>query len=180
MELRTERLLIREFTSEDWKAILAYQSDPLYLRYYKWTERKAEDVRTFIQIFIDWQEQKPRFKYQLAATLPETGQLIGMGGIRLKEPEATTADIGYEFAPSCWGRGYATELAKALLKFGFNELGLHRIEATCNAANTGSARVMEKIGMQREAHFREKAWYKGRWWDEYVYAILKPEWDVRQ
>lgn len=176
MELRTERLFLREFTSEDWPAVLAYQSDPLYLRYNTLTERTAEAVQAFIQLFMEAQEQKPRTKYQLAIILPETGQLIGIASMRMAQAEATTGEIGYELAAAYWGRGYATEVAKALLKFGFTTLDLHRIEASCNAENTGSARVMEKIGMRREAHFRERAWFKGRWWDEYIYAILKPEW----
>ena len=178
MELRTERLLLREFTLDEWPVVLAYQSDPLYLRYNIWTERIAEDVRTFVQSFIEAQEQTPRTKYQLAIILPQTGQLIGIGSIRMAQAQATTGDIGYELASPYWGKGYATEVAKTLLKFGFTELGLHRVEASCNADNIGSARVMEKIGMQREAHFRERAWFKGRWWDEFIYAILKPEWEM--
>lgn len=178
MELRTERLLLREFTSDDWPAVLDYQSDPLYLRYSTLTERTAEAVQAVIQLFMEAQEQKPRTKYQLAIILPETGQLIGIGSMRLAQAEATTGEIGYEFASVYWGKGYATEVAKALLKFGFTALGLHRIEASCNAENTGSVRVMEKIGMRREAHFRERAWFKGRWWDEFIYAVLKPEWTV--
>ena len=78
-----------------------------------------------------------------------------------------------------WGLGYATEAAAELLRFGFDRLGLHRITAGCWAANIGSARVMEKIGMRREAHLREGAWIQGSWQDVFHYAILNHEWRAR-
>jgi len=71
---------------------------------------------------------------------------------------------------------YATEAARALLTFGFGQLRLHRIFATCDPANTASARVLEKIGMQREGLLREHEWVKGRWRDSFLYAILDHEW----
>ncbi len=75
-----------------------------------------------------------------------------------------------------WKLGYATETVQALVKFGFKELKLHRIFATCDAENFASAHVMEKVGMQREAHFRENGWVKGKWRDSLLYAILEGEW----
>jgi RimJ/RimL family protein N-acetyltransferase len=69
-----------------------------------------------------------------------------------------------------------TEAARAVLRFGFTELKLHRIFATCRPANIGSARVLEKLGMQREGHFRQHRWMKGAWHDSYLYAILDHEW----
>jgi ribosomal-protein-alanine N-acetyltransferase len=74
-----------------------------------------------------------------------------------------------------WGQGYATETGKALLTFGFDGLGLHRIFATCDPANVPSAHVLEKIGMQREGRIREHKWAKRRWRDSLLYAILDYE-----
>ena len=65
---------------------------------------------------------------------------------------------------------------RALLRFGFDGLGMHRIYGDCVADNAASARVMEKSGMRREAHLREQAWFKGRWWDSVIYAVLEDEW----
>ncbi|HEU5370208.1 MAG TPA: GNAT family protein [Ktedonobacterales bacterium] len=172
----TSRLILREFVPEDWPAVLAYQSEPAYLRYNPWTERTADDVQAFVQRFIDWQHAEPRHRYQLAVTLQETGELIGNCGLRLEHPGAPEGDIGYELAPWQWGKGYATEAAHSMVAFGFEELRLHRIWAGCIVENIGSSRVMEKLGMQREAHFRDKEWFKGRWWDHYIYAILEQEW----
>ncbi len=176
MNLATQRLILREYNSDDWSTVFAYQADPKYLEYYPWHERNATDVKTYIQKFIDWQHEHPRLKYQLALTLALHKQVIGSCGIRLSEAKAHQAELGYEIAPSCWRQGYATEAARGMLKFGFTELHLHRIWASCLAENTGSKRVMEKIGMQPEGHLRENRWMKGRYWDTLVYSILKSEW----
>jgi ribosomal-protein-alanine N-acetyltransferase len=178
MILTTERLLLRDFVESDWEAVLAYEQNPLYLRYYEWTERTPEDVRAFIQRFLDHQNQEPRIKFQFAVTLKSTGQLIGNCGVRRNSAEAFKGDMGYELDPDHWGKGYATEAARAVLRFGFTDMGLHRVSAACVADNTGSAHVLEKIGMQQEGRLRENEYYKGKWWDTLLYAILYEEWQA--
>ena len=175
MILTTKRLALREFEEEDWPGVLAYQSDPRYLRYYDWMHRTEQDVRAFVRMFIAWREGQPRTKFQLAITLAPGGQLIGNCGIRMKTPRAREADLGYELDPRYWGCGYATEARSALLAFGFQELGLHRIWAQCIAENVASAHVLEKIGMRQEGHLRQNEWMQGRWWDTLLYAILETE-----
>ena len=179
MILTTKRLLLREFEEEDWQAVLAYQSDPRYLRYYPWTHRSEQDVRAFVGVFLVRRKEEPRTTFQFAITLAPHGQLIGNAGIRMHTPDAREADLGYELDPRYWGRGYATEAASALLAFGFRELKLHRIWAQCIAENTASAHVLAKIGMQQEGRLRENEWMKDRWWDTLVYAILVHEWQTR-
>jgi RimJ/RimL family protein N-acetyltransferase len=176
MELITERLILRDFVEGDWPAVLAYSSDPRYLRYYEWTERTPEQVQAFVQMFLRGQQGQPRIKFQLALVLKHNGQLIGNCGIRKDTPDARQADIGYELAPDYWGQGYATEAARAVVRFGFSELRVHRIWADCVADNVGSTRVLEKIGMRREGHLRENQYYKGRWWDTLLYGILESAW----
>ena len=180
MILTTDRLRLREYVSDDWRTVLAYQSDPRYLRYYPWTQRTAEDVQAFVQRFIDWQDEQPRTRFQFAITLRAGGGLIGSCGIRKETATAQQADLGYEIAPSHWGHGYATEAARAVLAFGFQDLRLHRVWASCVAENTASARVLEKLGMRQEGRLRENRWMKGRWWDTLVYGILQREWKAQQ
>ena len=77
------------------------------------------------------------------------------------------------------GRGYATDAARAILRYGFETLGLHRVIANCQPENVASWRVMEKLGMRREAHFRQCIHRDdGTWWDEYSYAILEEDWNA--
>lgn len=126
-------------------------------------------------MFIDQQKEQPRTKFQLDIILKEENRLIGNCGIRVNDPEMREANIGYELNTQYWGQGYATEAAEAILKFGFEELGMHRIWSWCVAENLASIRVLEKIGMRREGHLREKELIKGKWYDKFLYAILEHE-----
>jgi RimJ/RimL family protein N-acetyltransferase len=176
MKLTSERLFLRELIEIDWRAVLAYQSDPRYLQYYHWTHRTADDVRSFLQTFIDDQREQPRYRYQFAAILRAGHELIGSCGIRKSTPDAHEAEIGFEFHPAHWGRGYATESARLLVAFGFEELGVDRIGARCLAENRSSLRVLERLGMRLEGRLRQNEWFKGRWWDTLIYGMLEDEW----
>jgi [ribosomal protein S5]-alanine N-acetyltransferase len=176
MEITTERLILREFKTTDWPEVLAYQSEPLYLRYYEWTERNPKAVQEFVGMFLANQREQPRTKYQLAVTLKSSGQLIGNCGIRMKTVEARDGDIGYELSPKHWGQGYAIEAARAIVALGFTQFNLHRIWSWCVADNIGSVRVLQKLGMQMEGRLRENEYYKGRWWDTLMFGMLENEW----
>ncbi|MEO8354902.1 MAG: GNAT family protein [Chloroflexota bacterium] len=180
MKLETERLILRDFVRDDWQRVLEYQSDPLYLRYNEWTERTPEAVQEFVGWFLDNEKQKPRFKFQLAVTLKSNHQLIGNCGIRMDKADALEADTGYELDPKHWNHGYATEATHAIVDFGFNHFGVHRVWANCVADNVGSAHVLEKLGMQLEGRLRENKYFKGRWWDTQLYAVLVDEWQMHK
>ena len=109
----------------------------------------------------------------------QSGRLIGNCGLRVNDASLREGNIGYELDSHYWGKGYATEAAHEMLRVGFEEHNLHRIWAGCVADNIGSARVLEKIGMKREGHFREKEFFKGKWWDGLLYAILDHEWQAQ-
>ena len=176
MQLDTERLLLREFVEKDWARVLAYQSDPRYLRFYEWETRTSDDARAFVGMFLDWQHEQPRRRWQLAVTLRDSGLLIGNCGIRLMQAAALCAELGYELDPAYWGRGYAAEAGRAMLAFAFGELGIHRVQAEVIAENTASARVLEKLGFRIEGRLRENQWFKGRWWDTDLFGLIESEW----
>ena len=180
MILTSERLILREFVEDDWEAVLAYQQEPLYLRYCEWNSRTPDQVREFIQIFLDHQKQEPRLKFQLAITLKSSGQLIGNCGVRKRSIEALEGDMGYELDSRHWGKGYATEAARSVLDFGFTDLGLQRITAWCIADNASSARVLEKIGMHLKSRTRKHQYFKSRWWDTLSYSITREEWQAKK
>ena len=180
MKLETERLILRDFVKGDWPRVLEYQSDPLYLRYYEWTERTPKAVQEFVGWFLDHQVQEPRIKYQLAVVLKSNNQLIGNCGIRMDKTDTLAANIGYELDPKHWNHGYATEAAHAIVDFGFSNFDLHRVWSWCVADNLGSAHVLEKLEMRLEGRLRENEYYKGRWWDTLMYAILADEWEIHK
>ncbi len=172
--------MLRDLSRDYWQAVHSYASDPEVVRYMDWGPNTEKETRNFIQRAIDNKEEQPRRNYTLAIVLKTEDKLIGGCGINVSNPDNREGWIGYGLNRNFWGKGYGTESAKALLKFGFEELNLHRIFATCKTENTASAHVLEKIGMKREGHLREHKWTKGRWHDSFLYAILEQEWNQQK
>jgi len=175
MELRTPRLLLREYRLDDYEAIREYDADPEVQRYRGAVAITEQQTRDYLQKTIGWAQEQPRTRYILAICLPEGDRLIGWLPLRFTRPELREAEIGWTISRRCWGRGYATEAAAAMLRYGFAELGLHRIVAFCRTENRASWRVMEKLGMRREGHLREADPTGDIWDDLYLYAILDRE-----
>jgi ribosomal-protein-alanine N-acetyltransferase len=103
------------------------------------------------------------------------GDLVGLCGVVILRG-AEEGEIWYLVAPESWGKGIATEAAKRLLDFGFGELGLHRIWATCLPENPASARVLEKVGMRKEGFLVKNLKIHGVWKSSFLYAMLAEEW----
>jgi len=177
MILETQRLILREFTPDDREDIHVYASNPLVVQYTIWGPNTKEDTQDYLNRVLEMQNQDPRQEYELAVVMKDTEQLIGGCGIYASKP--AQGEIGYCFDPAYWGKGFATEAADRLLEFGFRELGLHRIFATCRPGNLGSAKVMQKLGMKYEGHIREHMWHKGKWNDSYQYSILENEYRIK-
>ena len=176
MILRTERLVLREFIANDWTPTFAYQSDPRYLRFYERDGITERQCQALVYQFILWQGETPRSKAQLAITLAHTGRLIGNVGVRRETAGDPVADMGFELHPDHWGRGYASEAARAMVDWGFGDWGLERIHAHCVSENAGSARVLERAGLRLEGRLRDHQFFKGRFWDISLYGILREEW----
>ncbi len=174
--LTTSRLLLREFEEDDWRFTHPYESDPEVVRYQSHGVRTPEESREYILRVMALSRETPRHVYDLAVVLRDSNRLIGRCGMRITDPELREASIWYILDRSLWGRGYITEAARGLMDFGFGTLGLHRMWADCDPRNPGSFRVMEKLGMRQEAHFRENGFYKGEWCDSLIYALLDREW----
>ena len=172
----TERLVLRDFVEADWPQVQAYASDPEVVRYMSWGPNSEEETRDFLRQKLEAQAADPRAEFDLAVVLRDTGRLIGACGITVSSARTRCAWVGYCFHRDFWGQGYATEAARAVVGFGFEALGLHRIFSTCDTENLASARVLEKVGMRREGHVREDALVRGRWRDSYLYAVLEQDW----
>ena len=116
----------------------------------------------------------------LAAIDMESGRTIGEFMLRLHSSRSRQGEIGWIIHPDLQGRGLATEGAAEMLRLGFEALGLHRITAGCDPRNVASLRVMEHLGMRREARFVEAEFIKGEWIDDIICAILESEWRSRE
>ncbi|HEY1428037.1 MAG TPA: GNAT family protein [Candidatus Tumulicola sp.] len=169
---------MREFRAEDEPDIHEYGSDPIVSRYCEWGPNTPQDTHAMVALRCDAQRKWPRDEVDLATELVDVGKVIGSITLAVVSRAHQTGMIGYAFSNLCWNRGYATEAAAALVRTGFEVLGLHRIWATCDTRNVASWRVMEKIGMRREAFFRRDVLQKGEWRDSYLYAALREEHEV--
>ena len=168
--IETQQLRIRSFQPDDWQAVYDYTSDPDVMAYIPEGPLTPEQAKAFV---ADNMGERARF---VAVLLKTDDMLVGhMEFHPWFAPQ--TYEIGWIFNRACHGHGYATEAAMALLQYGFETLRLHRMIATCQPENVASCRVMEKLGMRREAHFRKCIRRPdNQWWDEYFYALLEEEW----
>ena len=171
MNLKTNRLLIRDFEPNDWEAVLEYTSDETVMKYIPGGVFSAEDAKEFVR------KNTGESARHYPVTLLESGMVIGHLVFHNVFGDHTF-EIGWVFNPKFYNNGYATEAAYAALKYGFEELKLHRIIATCQPDNPPSFKVMEKIGMRKEGFFKKCIPHGDEWWDEYYYAILDEEWSV--
>ncbi len=176
----TARLLLRPFNRGDVDAVYSYRSRPDVAQYLfdqpMSHEECAEAVRARTSQIAFTAEGD---KILLAVERRDDLRLVGEVSLIWRSVADQQAEIGYILHPDVHGQGFATEAGGALLAFAFGEVGCHRVYARCDARNVASARVMQRLGMTEEAHFREHTHVKGQWEEELVYAILKREWQAR-
>ena len=171
--LKSERLTLREFHDNDFEAVHAYATDIDVVRYMDWGPNSEAETRDFLDRAQSHASANPRTGYELAVVQTATGGLIGGIGLHA---DGHKAMLGYCFARSAWGQGYATEAARLLLDFGFESLGIHRVWAGCDSENAASLRVLGKLGMRREGCLRHDCQIQGEWRDTILFAILDDEW----
>ena len=180
LPIRTERLVLRAFAPGDLDAVVAIHGDERVVRYlYRDVRDRAELAGVLEQKARATRLGREGDLLNLAGVVAATGELVADLTLIWRSAEHRQGEVGYIVAPAHQGRGYATEMMHALLRFGFEERGLHRIVGRLDARNRASARVLERLGMRREAHLVENEHVKGEWTDELVYALLAREWATR-
>ncbi|MGW0061978.1 GNAT family N-acetyltransferase [Streptosporangium sandarakinum] len=177
--LRTDRLTLRPFTEDDLHPLHAIHRLPEVARYLYGEAHDLEQTRAALAKKITSAALTDEGQaLSLAVQLTTTGELVGDATLFWHSRTHRSGEIGYVFHPGHHGNGYATETARVLLRLGFEELGLHRITGRLDGRNHASARVLERLGMRREAHLVENEFVKGEWTDEVIYAMLRREWDA--
>jgi RimJ/RimL family protein N-acetyltransferase len=177
--IRTKRLALRPFTRDDLDAVHAYQSDPDVMRY------------LYAEVALDRYATRRALDAKIGhGTLTEAGQslilavehestVVGEVVLKWLNRQHQRGEVGFVLNPAHHRHGYATEAAEAMLFLAFDGLGLHRVIGRCDGRNTASARVLERLGMRREAHFVQNELFKGEWSDELIYAVLASEFPHR-
>ena len=175
--LQTPRLRMRPFTRGDVDAVFAYRRREDVARYLFDVALSRDECAQAIQQRIGQVAlQHEGDKIVLAVELADSGVLVGEVSLIWRSVAARQGEIGWIFDPAYHGHGYATEAANGLLDLGFGPGDMHRISARCDIRNEASWRLMVRLGMRREAHFREHAIFKSEWDEEFIYAILWDEW----
>ena len=177
LPLATDRLVLRAYRPADWRAVHRFNTKPAWYRYLPIEPQTPATTKAFIRDCLEDENRSPRRRFILAVTLGQAGTVIGGIRIEIMSLANRTGSLGYTIDPAHWGRGYATEATRRLVAFGFDDLRLNRIEATCHPDNLGSVRVLEKLGMGREGYMRQHLRVRGRWLDGLLYSVLADEFD---
>ena len=174
--LTTERLIIRALTPDDVERhhVLFADLDVVRYLYFGPFDRPAAQEHLARRSNVDLPVEGGWINF--GVEVKGEGVLIGELAIGFINATHSHYEVGYVFDPAYTGRGYATEGTAMIVELAFSGLGAHRVSGRLDARNDPSARVLERLGMRREANFIENEYVKGEWTDELVYAILAPEW----
>ncbi len=175
----TARLRLRPYAATDLTAFLDLHSREEVVRYIPWGVLDEPACVAAIERSqrLGWESDGDAVK--LAALDKESGRLAGELIIMLRSVEHGNGEVGYVLHPDFQGRGLATEGAGAMLQLAFEQLGMRRMIARLDTRNVSSVRVLDRLGMRREAHLVKNEWFKGELGDEYDYALLAEEWASR-
>ena len=173
--LHTARLRLRPFTGADADALFALQSDARVLRYWDappWTEpARAERFLAACRAMAD-----DGTGARLAIDRVADGAFLGWCALTRWDATHRSASLGYCLTEASWGRGYATEAARALLRWAFDTLDLNRVQAEADTRNAASARVLGKVGFVLEGTLREDCVVDGVVSDSWVFGLLRRDW----
>ncbi len=171
MKLSTERLELRPLEERDLAHMQRYATRPAFYRYIAIEEQTPETIAEFLEKRLEEQHDNSDRTY-FAIEPKDLGFIIGATRIEIRSRDHRQGDLGYALDSDYEGRGYMTEAVQRLIIFGFEELQLHRIWATCDIDNDPSWHLMERVGMTREGVMRDDKFLRGRWRNSYLYSIL--------
>jgi RimJ/RimL family protein N-acetyltransferase len=178
--ITTERLRLRPLTTADAEAVLAYRSRPDVCRYVPFEPMTPEVIADRLATY--WAATALTDEGQsltLGVEVAQTGRLAGDVTLFWHSRQHRGGEIGYVMNPDFAGQGYATEAARAMLRLGFETLGLHRIIGRIDERNEPSARVLRRLGMRQEARLVHNELFKGEWSTEVCFAMLSEEWQAQ-
>ncbi|OEZ70960.1 spermidine N(1)-acetyltransferase [Janthinobacterium sp. HH103] len=160
---------LRPLERSDAPAWYAYLADPAVVEHTSWALRGIDDLQAN---FDDYASAQPASPMRLAVVLRDGGQLVGTIGFNAISPQHRTAEIAYDLAPAVWGHGVATSIVNAVVDWGFQRLGLLRIQATVLESNERSLRVLERCAFEREGYLRSYRQIRERSGNFWLYARL--------
>ncbi|MEU9957576.1 GNAT family protein [Streptomyces sp. NPDC050982] len=158
----------------DWRAVHSWASLDQACRFQAWGPNTEEQTREFVADAVEAWSHSPQRRFAYAARV--AGDVVGMGELHVRSRGQRQGEISYAVHPRVWGQGVGTAIGNELLARGFEDLELHRIYATCDPRNLGSARVLGKVGMTWEGRLRHTALIRDGWRDSEMFSVLEAEW----
>lgn len=165
---------LREFRSDDAADSLAIVGDDQVTQWLSFDSRDLFAAQAMLDGAVRRAQHEPRTEFYLAVATDDD-ELVGF--VRLAFAGVKAAKLGYAIRADRWGKGYATDAARRMIAFGFEDLGLHRISAAIGPDNAASIAVVSKLGMQYEGRIRDHVFTNGAWRDSLLYAVLEQDWD---
>ena len=178
-EIITDRLAVRDLEPSDGPRVFAYHKHPEVSRFQSWGTESVDAVQSYIRSLPPIDPDACAGWYQVGIFLRDGGKLIGDCGFRPLASSPEQAEVGITVAPEYQGQGYTGEALRALLDFLFAALNKHRVIGSVDPRNHSSIRLLERVGMRKEAHFVKSLWFRGEWVDDMIFAILSSEWEAR-
>lgn len=178
LPIHTDRLVLRKFLATDLASYADYHSreDVYRFLYCAPPEGAALDAQFTALLSAPFSDDGDTLR--LAVVRQHDQALIGEVLLKIASKAALQAEVGYIFNPAFAGKGYATEAVRAIIDLGFEQFNYHRIFARLDALNHGSIGVVERLKLRKEAHLIQNDRFNGNWGDEFIYAILKSEWQA--
>lgn len=168
-DLRTDRLVIRRFRTEDAVTFAAYRSDPDVARYQDWDSCTQQEADDFVREMAGTHPGVAGEWFQFAIADPESDEHLGDVGLGVDVIDPSRAELGFTLATAHQGKGYATEAVERVIAYAFERLGAEAVFAVADARNDASIALLERIGMRRAT--TENVKFKGEWCDEHTYEL---------
>ena len=178
-DLCTARLRLRRLRPDDAPAIYAYRALPEVARYQSWDSYSLDDAGRFVSEQAALIPDTPGTWFQLGIVSVTSGQLIGDCGLHFRQDEPRQVELGITLGPAHQRCGFAFEALESVLQYVFGSLGKHRVIAVTDTENRAAANLFARLGFRREGHFIEHIWFKGAWGSEFLFALLRREWQER-
>ena len=176
--LETERLILRQIQLGDAEAVFETFSDEAVMEFYgEIPHRSVEESRALIRRQHTWYAQRGGIRW--GVTRKGEDRVIGSCGFFKFDEDFQRAELGYELARAHWRQGIMREALRAIIPFAFDEMGLSRIEAVVDDTNEPSKALLRSLGFSHEGTLRKRFFFRGRFWDEHYFGLLKEEWARR-
>jgi ribosomal-protein-alanine N-acetyltransferase len=173
--LRTERLLLRQITEADGAGLFGIFADDKVTKHYAW-DTFTDEAQGHELAARTAEQLRERRAIRWGLVIADAPDIIGTCGYTRWNQENHFAMLGYDLARPYWHRGLMSEAVAAVVRVGFEQMELHRIEATVLTGNIASARLLQRAGFQREGVLRERFLQHGRFRDEWMFGITRHEW----